>query len=174
MKRLIWACLFFPLFSFSQNSGKVIKISDGDTITILLKGNQQKKLRLAEVDCPEKGQPFGKNARQFTSDQVFGKTVNFVETNTDRYGRSIAKVYYDNGKYLSKELIKAGFGWWYFSYSKDATLGELQDHAQRKKVGLWQDTRAMAPWEYRKMKREESKNRKYEASQTKIKPKEAA
>ncbi len=104
-----------------------------------------KKLRLAEVDCPENGQAFGKNAKKFTSAQVFGKTVNFVETTTDRYGRSVAKVYYDDGKYLSKELIKAGMGWWYFSYSKDTTLGKVQEKAQAKKIGLWQDVNAMAP-----------------------------
>jgi endonuclease YncB( thermonuclease family) len=94
--------LLFPAILFSQTSGKVIKISDGDTITVLLKGNKQKKLRLAEVDCPENGQAFGKNAKQFTSAQVFGKTVKFIETSTDRYGRSIAQIYYDNDKYLSK------------------------------------------------------------------------
>ena len=170
MKRLMLLYVLFPVFIFSQTTGKVIKISDGDTITILLKGNQQKKLRLAEVDCPESGQPFGKNAKQFTSDKVFGKTVSFVETSTDRYGRSIAKVYYDNGKYLSKELIKAGLGWWYFSYSKDASLGKLQENAQNAKIGLWQDIHAMAPWEYRKMKRE-LRNKKYETAKNEIKAK---
>lgn len=170
MKRLMLLYVLFPVFIFSQTTGKVIKISDGDTVTILLKGNQQKKLRLAEVDCPESGQPFGKNAKQFTSDKVFGKTVSFVETSTDRYGRSIAKVYYDNGKYLSKELIKAGLGWWYFSYSKDASLGKLQENAQNAKIGLWQDIHAMAPWEYRKMKRE-LRNKKYETAKNEIKAK---
>ncbi|CAM2906705.1 nuclease [Chryseobacterium flavum] len=172
MKRLIFACLFFPALIFSQTSGKVIKISDGDTITILLEGNQQKKLRLAEVDCPENGQAFGKNAKQFTSSQVFGKTVSFVETTKDRYGRSIAMVYYDGGKYLSKELIKEGFGWWYFPFSKDTSLGKLQENAQRRKAGLWQDVHAVAPWEYRKMKRE-SRSKKYKASGRNIKGKTA-
>ncbi|AZA82620.1 nuclease [Chryseobacterium lactis] len=173
MKRLMLVCLLFPLLMFSQTTGKVIKISDGDTITILLKGNQQKKLRLAEVDCPESGQPFGKSAKQFTSSQVFGKMINFTETSTDRYGRSIAKVYYDNGKYLSKELIKAGMGWWYFSYSKDTSLGKLQENAQREKIGLWQDVHAVAPWEYRKMKRE-LRNKKNELAKDQLKTKGAA
>ncbi len=166
--------LLFPIFLFSQTTGKVIKISDGDTITLLLKGNQQKKIRLAEVDCPENGQAFGKNARQFTSAQVFGKTVSFVETTTDRYGRSIAKVYYDDGKYLSRELIKAGMGWWYFSYSKDASLGKLQETAQQKKIGLWQDSNAIAPWEYRKIKRELIKTKKMEAAKNGAKIKDVA
>jgi len=173
MKRLMLLYVLFPVFLFSQTTGKVIKISDGDTITLLLKGNQQKKLRLAEVDCPENGQAFGKNAKQFTSAQVFGKTVSFVETTSDRYGRSIAKVYYDDGKYLSKELIKAGLGWWYFSYSKDASLGKLQEAAQQKKIGLWQDSNAIAPWDYRKMKRELRNTKKIEAAKNATKTKEA-
>lgn len=160
MKRLILMYVLFPVLILSQTKGKVIKISDGDTITILLKGKEQKKLRLAEVDCPEKGQAFGKNARQFTSDKVFGKTITFIKTDTDRYGRTIAKVYYDNGKYLSEELIRAGMGWWYYSFSKSTSLGELQDKAQRKKIGLWRDVHAVAPWEYRKMKRDLNKNKK--------------
>lgn len=161
--------LLFPAILFSQTSGKVIKVSDGDTVTVLLKGNIQKKLRLAEVDCPESGQAFGKNAKQFTSSQVFGKTVTFKETSTDRYGRSIARIYYDNDKYLSKEVIKAGMGWWYFSYSKDDSLGKLQEKAQQNKIGLWQDVHAVAPWDYRKMKREQSKNKKNQASAIQMK-----
>lgn len=149
--------VLFPVFILSQTKGKVIKISDGDTITVLLKGKEQKKLRLAEVDCPEKGQAFGKNARQFTSDKVFGKTITFIETDKDRYGRSIAKVYYDKGKYLSEELIRAGMGWWYCAFSKNSSLGELQNKAQYQKVGLWQDVHAVAPWEYRKIKRDFNK-----------------
>ena len=149
--------VLFPVFILSQTKGKVIKISDGDTITVLLKGKEQKKLRLAEVDCPEKGQAFGKNARQFTSDKVFGKTITFIETDKDRYGRSIAKVYYDKGKYLSEELIRAGMGWWYWAFSKNSSLGELQNKAQYQKIGLWQDVHAVAPWEYRKIKRDFNK-----------------
>ncbi len=174
MKRLMLVYLLFPVFLFSQTNGKVIKISDGDTITLLLKGNQQKKLRLAEVDCPESGQAFGKNAKQFTAAQVFGKTVSFVETNTDRYGRSVAKVYYDGGKYLSRELIKAGMGWWYFSYSKDTSLGKIQENAKLKKAGLWQDKNAVAPWEYRKMKQELRNNKRIEAAKNGIQVKKAA
>lgn len=150
MKKLVFLFFLSPFILFSQTAAKVVGISDGDTITVLLEGNIQKKLRLAEVDCPESGQPFGKNAKQFTSDQVFGKQVTFVETDTDRYGRAIAKVYYDNEKYLSAEIIKAGFGWWYYYFSKDKSLEDLQQQAKLSKLGLWQDNNAVSPWEYRK------------------------
>lgn len=151
MKYLYIFLLFFSNIVFAQISGKVIGIKDGDTVVILLEGNIQKTLRLAEVDCPENSQPFGKNAKQFTSDQIFGKQINFIETDTDRYGRTIAKIYYDN-KYLSAEIIKAGFGWWYYYYSNDKNLKMLEDEASKNKIGLWSDPNSIPPWEWRKIK----------------------
>ena len=145
--------VLIPFFGFSQTKAKVIKVKDGDTVVVLLEGNIQKTLRLAEVDCPESGQPFGKNAKQFTSDKVFGKEITFEETSKDRYGRSIAKIYYSN-KYLSREIIRAGLGWWYYKYSNNKALGKLQEKAQEKKLGLWQDKNAISPWEFRKNKRQ--------------------
>ncbi len=152
MKKILFF-LVFPIFIFSQYTGKVIGIKDGDTVVILDSLKNQITLRLADVDCPESGQPFGKNAKKFTSDQVFGKTVKYYITTTDRYGRSIAKIYYDNGKYLSEEIIKNGLGWWYSKYSKDKNLGKLEDEASSKKLGLFQDPNAVPPWIYREQKR---------------------
>ena len=152
MKYLYIFLLFFSNIVFAQISGKVIGIKDGDTVVILLEGNIQKTLRVAEVDSPENSQPFGKNAKQFTSDQIFGKQINFIETDTDRYGRTIAKIYYDN-KYLSAEIIKAGFGWWYYHYSNDKNLEMLEDEASKNKIGLWSDPNSIPPWEWRKLKK---------------------
>ena len=150
IKKLIILIIFFPIFYFSQTIAKVVAIKDGDTIVILLHDKSQKTLRLAEVDCPESGQPFGKNAKQFTSSQVFSKNIQFIETNIDHYGRTIAKVYYDN-KYLSEEIIKNGYGWWFFKYSKNIKHRELQNYAMSNKIGLWSDPNAIAPWEWRKI-----------------------
>lgn len=152
MKYLYIVLLFFSNIVFAQISGKVIGIKDGDTVVILLEGNIQRTLRLAEVDCPENSQPSGKNAKQFTSDQIFGKQINFIETDTDRYGRTIAKIYYDN-KYLSAEIIKAGFGWWYYHYSNDKNLKMLEDEASKNKIGLWSDPNSIPPLEWRKLKK---------------------
>lgn len=152
MKKILFL-LILPVFTFSQYTAKVIGIKDGDTVVILDSLKNQVTLRLADVDCPESGQPFGKNAKQFTSDQIFGKTVKYYITTTDRYNRSIAKIYYDNGKYLSEEIIKNGLGWWYFKYSKDKNLGKLENEASSKKLGLFQDPNAVPPWIYREEKR---------------------
>lgn len=151
-RSLFFYLLLLPISIIAQNSAKVIAIKDGDTILVLLSNKSQKTLRLAEVDCPESGQPFGKNAKQYTSDQVFGKTIKFIQTDVDRYGRTIAKVYYDNEKYLSEEIIRVGLGWWYFRYSHNKKLGDLENIARKRKVGLWKDSKMIAPWEFRKLR----------------------
>lgn len=69
---------------FAQITAKVVTIKDGDTIIVLDGNNNQKTLRLAEVDCPEMGQPFEKNAKQFTSLEVFEKSVKYYPTDSDR------------------------------------------------------------------------------------------
>lgn len=148
--------LCFPIFFFAQTKGKVIGIKDGDTIEVLLDGNTPKVLRLAEVDCPESGQAFGKNAKSFTSSLVFGKIVTFKVTSVDRWGRSVAKVY-QGKKYISEELIKEGMGWHYHQYSNSKKLARLQLEAKKNKIGLWQDKNPKAPWDYRKDKRKKKR-----------------
>ncbi|MBZ4037825.1 thermonuclease family protein [Flavobacterium sp. 17A] len=150
MKKKLVSFVSFFLISFTlfAQSGKVIKIKDGDTIVVLDTNKNQITLRLAEVDCPESSQDFGKKAKSFTAEQVALKIVNYKVTGTDRYGRSIAKVYYDN-KYLSAEIIKNGFGWHYKKFSKSDDLRKLELSARSKKIGLWSDKNCKAPWEYR-------------------------
>lgn len=141
--------LFVSILIFSQTKGKIIKVKDGDTVVVLLADKTQETLRLAEVDCPEKGQAFGKNAKQFTSSKVFEKKITFYRTGKDRYKRTIAKIFYDKNQYLSAEIIKAGLGWWYFKASKNIELQKLQDKAKEMKLGLWADKNAVSPWEFR-------------------------
>jgi len=149
--------LLISLSVWAQTMGKVIKIKDGDTVVVLLADKTQQTIRLAEVDCPENGQAFGNNAKKFTSDQVFGKNIVFYQVGKDRYGRSIAGIFYDGDKYLSREIVKAGFGWWYFKASKNTELRKLQDEAKQNRLGLWSDKNAISPWDFRKNKRSKVK-----------------
>ena len=149
--------LLFLLFSvttlFSQTTltAKVIGIKDGDTVVVLDSLNHQTTLRLAEVDCPEKSQPFGTKAKQFTSNQIYLKTIKYVVTDTDIYGRSIAMIYYhEDNKYLSAEIIKAGMGWHYKRYSTSKELALFEDNAKKNKRGLWIDNNPIEPFEWRK------------------------
>ncbi|KUJ55602.1 thermonuclease family protein [Chryseobacterium aquaticum] len=159
MKKFIYLLtLLKSLFLFSQITAKIVAIKDGDTVVALLDNKAQETLRLADVDCPENRQPFGKNAKQFTSSQVFGKNVTFYRVGKDRYRRTVAKIFYDNEKYLSAEIIKAGFGWWYYKASKNFKLKDVEILAKKKKLGLWSDKNAIAPWDFRKMKRTAKQN----------------
>ena len=130
--------------------GKVVSVSDGDTIKVLKDGIQV-TIRLASIDCPEKGQPYGQAARKFTADLVAGKIVKVWPTDTDSYGRTIAFVFVA-GTDLNKELLKAGLAWHYKQYSRDPELAKIEFEARSKKVGLWVEPDPVAPWEYRRGK----------------------
>lgn len=132
----------------AQTTGKVVSVADGDTITLLLPGKQQEKVRLEGIDCPEKRQPFGTRAKQFTSKLVFGKEVSIKRYETDRYGRTIGRVYID-GKCLNKELLKAGLAWHYKKYSSDQEFAALEARARQQKIGVWGSQNAIAPWQFR-------------------------
>jgi endonuclease YncB( thermonuclease family) len=158
-KTITTALLFLSIFTLSSQTfliGKVIGIKDGDTVEVIDHLNKTTILRLAEVDCPEKKQPFGTRAKQFTSDAIYLKTVNCIVTNKDRYGRSIAKVYYKN-KYLSAEIIKNGMGWHYRKYSTSQELARFEQQARTKKIGLWIDPNPIYPSEWRKAKKRKFK-----------------
>jgi micrococcal nuclease len=155
MKKQIFILFFLfccnTVFCQTTYTAKVVSIKDGDTVVVLDSLNNQTTLRLAEVDCPEKNQPFGTKAKQFTSDQIYLKTIKYVVTDTDRYGRNIAKIYYDtDNKYLTAEIIKAGLGWHYKRYSTSKELASFEDNAKKNKIGLWIDNNPIAPWEWRK------------------------
>jgi len=129
---------------------KVIGVSDGDTIKILQDGKEV-KIRLAGVDCPEKGQPFGNAAKIFTSEKCFGKQVKInIVQKSDRYGRVVADVILPDGNSLSHELVKAGLAWHYKHFSKSKELEDLENEARKNKCGLWADSDPIPPWEYRK------------------------
>ena len=136
----------------SSINGKVIAVKDGDTIEILYDGKPL-TIRFAHIDCPEirKGQPFGKAAKQFTSNLCFGQTVTVIsEGKYDRYKRLIAVIINENDENVNKELVKAGFAWHFKKYSSDSTYDDLELSARQKKIGLWIDDNPTPPWDWRK------------------------
>jgi micrococcal nuclease len=102
--------MLFPAITFAWE-GKVVSVTDGDTIKVLKDGIQV-KIRLAAIDCPEKKQPYGQKAKQFTADMVAGKIVKIWDTDVDRYGRIVGFVFVGD-KNLNKELLSAGLAWHY-------------------------------------------------------------
>lgn len=137
--------------------GKVVGITDGDTFKLLTIDSTLIKVRLANIDCPERKQPFSKRAKQFASDAIFNKTVTLNVLKKDRYRRYVSNVIYDDSLSLSHELVRNGLAWHYKKYSKDSLLQALEDNAKRNKVGLWQDKNAIPPWEWRNLRKKPSK-----------------
>ena len=139
-------------------TAKCVGVTDGDTITVLTSDRQQIKIRLHGIDCPEGGQAFGKKAKKFTSQLVFGRVVDVKPVTKDRYGRTVAHVFFD-GKNLSHQIVAAGYGWHYVKYSSDYKLTHLENKARKAKIGLWKDSHSVAPWEWRKQQREGKPNK---------------
>jgi endonuclease YncB( thermonuclease family) len=143
-------CLFLlPAFAWADFAGKVIGVIDGDTIDVLIEKTPV-RIRLHGIDCPEKGQAFGKRAKQATSALVFEEEVTVQEYGKDKYGRTIADVILADGVNLNHELVKQGWCWWYRRYEPDDTvLARLEKEARDSRRGLWVDPNSVPPWEWR-------------------------
>ena len=128
---------------------KVVGIKDGDTFKVVY-NNTEITIRLNHIDCPEKSQPYGKNAKWKASELCFGKTVKIVSNGKkDRYKRLITEVYCNNIN-INKELVRNGLAWHFKKYSKNREYADLEIKARKAKVGLWHDNNPIAPWNWRK------------------------
>jgi endonuclease YncB( thermonuclease family) len=157
MKKIIFIILlFFSLLSFAEELiGKVIKVSDGDTITVLDSNNQKHKIRLKGIDAPESQQAFGDIATQSLSELVYDKEVLVTWDKKDKYYRILGKVIVD-GMDVNYEQLKKGLAWYYKQYEKDLDdedkkkYSEAEEWAKNYTEGLWADSNSMPPWEFRR------------------------
>jgi len=139
-------------------TGKVVGVSDGDTITVLDENKKQYKIRLQGIDAPESSQPFGQTAKQNLSGWVFGKTVKVLIYKKDRYGRELGTVYLDD-KDINLEQVKAGLAWHYKKYQSEQSKSEREEYAtaettaRTSKSSLWSEVDAISPDEWRAGKR---------------------
>jgi micrococcal nuclease len=128
-------------------NAEVIGIQDGDTIELKFIFTGKKaghrtgkplRIRLLHINCPERGKPFYKNAKQFTSDKCFRKKVKIRHAgNFDRYGRLLGEVVLPDGQVLNKQLVKAGYAVHYKKYSSSLEYSNLEIQAKNKKLGIW-------------------------------------
>ncbi|OOF45676.1 thermonuclease family protein [Rodentibacter trehalosifermentans] len=130
----------------------VVAISDGDTITCLMRGNKPVKVRLADIDAPERHQPFGKKAKQRLSAFIYKQRVSLKITGQDRYKRTLATVYY-NGKNINLEMVKSGMAWAYHHALNHSIYLQAQQTAKTKRLGLWADRFPTPPYQWRKQER---------------------
>ena len=150
MRKSILVLLFlFPILISAQTlKGKVVRVSDGDTVVLLDSDNTQQKIRLNGIDAPENGQPYGDKSKEYLSGLIAGKEVAVEVKGTDQYKRILGVVYLGDTN-INAEMIRAGYAWNY-KYSKDKYYIKLQDKAKAEKKGLWKDKNAIDPWQWRK------------------------
>lgn len=148
--------LSFSLFARAADfRGKVVGVVDGDTVKVMREGKEVKIL-LAGIDCPEKRQPFGKKAKDYTFGLTYGQVVTVKEKATNRNGRIIAEVILPEGINLNQQIVWAGLAWWYRKLAPDdATLAEMETKAKSAKRGLWIDKAPIPPWEWRRGNRQD-------------------
>lgn len=153
---LISVVLLFstPVWSDSL-SGRVVGVSDGDSITVLDASLMQHKIRLAGIDAPEKGQPFGQASKTSLSELVYDKTVSVDWSKKDRYGRVVGKVLV-NGLDANLEQVRRGLAWFYKEYQNELIIDDrltylgAHEEAIAAKNGLWVESSPIAPWDWRK------------------------
>lgn len=141
------AIIILCYLSLLAYPAKVIKISDGDTITILTQQRKQIKVRFYGIDAPELKQPYGKKSKQFLANLIAGEVVEVDENGKDKYKRTIGTIYLD-GTDINAQIVANGYAWAYRKFSKKYTAQESK--AKSQKLGLWRDKEPIPPWEWRR------------------------
>lgn len=155
---LILVILLTPPAYAELLQGKVVGVTDGDTITILDSAHTQYKIRLAGIDAPEKKQPFGQVSKRSLSELVFNKSVLVDWSKYDRYKRIVGKVWVNNLD-ANLEQVKRGLAWHYTKYEKEQPIEDRLSYSQAEEVarksreGLWVETNPIPPWDWRKARR---------------------
>lgn len=131
----------------------VVNVSDGDTLTCTLKNNKKLKVRLAEIDAPEKKQRFGIKSQQLLAKLVHKRQIKLIVQGYDRYQRMIAMVYDQQNRNINLLMVQRGMAWAYKRHSKNSPYLQAEQQAKKKRVGLWQDHQPMLPAKWREKQR---------------------
>ena len=135
-------------------TGRVVKVTDGDTITVLDASKTQHTIRLAGIDAPERKQPYGEASRKHLASLIAGQAVTVNWKKLDKYRRIVGVITF-NGQDVNLEQIRNGYAWHYKAYEREQSPADRQAYAdaereaRAKRWGLWQDKNPMPPWEWR-------------------------
>lgn len=138
-------------FAGERLSGKVVGVKDGDTIVVLTADKRSFDVRFAQIDAPEKAQPFGKKSKESLSSMVYGKAVDVLVETQDKYGRTVGTVLVA-GQDINLEQVRRGMAWVYRQYARDRAYYMAEEDARGARRGLWGDENPTPPWEYRHSK----------------------
>ena len=128
--------------------GDVVRILDGDTVEVLDAAKQTHRVRLANIDAPERRQAFGEVARQALATMAYRQKIEVIDKGGDQYGRRIG-VLMLNGRDLNAAMIGQGLAWVYARYNSDPSLPALEQKARAARIGLWADQNPIPPWQFR-------------------------
>lgn len=149
---LIFSIILSIQESYSDKiTGRIVKVTDGDTVTLLTQDNRQIKIRLDGIDAPERKQDYGTKATLYVRRLCEGKTVTVIKTGTDRYKRTLGILYVGNLN-VNEYLVRKGLAWHYKQFNKSHRLDSLERLARKEKLNIWSLPNAVPPWEYRKNK----------------------
>ena len=144
--------LILPLFiNATIITGKVIKIVDGDTFDLLMADYRTVRIRLADIDAPEKRQDFGTVSKQALADYIFSKNIQVEYTKLDRNHRIIGTIWINNEN-VNLKMVENGFAWHFKKYSKSQLFAKAEIRAKSMKKGLWVQNNAISPWDFRHKK----------------------
>jgi endonuclease YncB( thermonuclease family) len=135
--------------------GRVVAVHDGDTITILDREERQHRIRVAGIDAPESGQPYGRAAKNALSRRVYDRWVRVEVVKLDHYGRIVGKVT-QTGRDVGRDQVEAGMAWWLRVFaeeqsSEDQRLYEAAEaRARESRRGLWRERTPVEPWLWRR------------------------
>jgi endonuclease YncB( thermonuclease family) len=159
---VLFALAALPAVAAEPLTGKVVSVTDGDTVRVLDAANVQHKVRLNGIDAPERGQPFGTVARDRLAALVMGKAVKVHDDGRDKWGRTLGRIEIE-GRDVNKQMVVDGLAWHYVRYSKDTRLAAAERDARAAKRGLWADKAPVPPWEWRASERERKAARRQPA-----------
>jgi endonuclease YncB( thermonuclease family) len=133
--------------------GRVVKIMDGDSLSLLDQNNRQVTVRLFGIDTPEWNQPHGERAKRALEKMVDGRRVGVVTEDTDTFGRTVGTVFIGNTN-VNLAMVKAGHAWWFARYAPyERQLAAAEESARERGIGLWSSGEPKPPWQWRREQR---------------------
>lgn len=154
------AVLLLPLPAYGRKAappkvilGKIVGVTDGDTVKVLDGNKTLTKICLLAIDAPEKKQAYGNKSKQALSEKIFGKEVRVEWRTLDKYGRTLGMIFLDK-RNINLEMVQGGWAWHYKHFDNSPEFAEAELKARAAKLGLWADTQQpVAPWDFREQQR---------------------
>lgn len=145
---LLTMCFLTAALAGDSFKGKVVKVIDGDTLDVL-RGHQIERIRLWQIDAPERYQPFGLASKQYLLEVAANRVVTVRVETVDSYGRTVGEIFLPDGRNLNQQIVANGYAWHYRRFSKGPEYGEMEQLARSRRAGLWQDKKPIPPWLWR-------------------------